>query len=371
MDLSAEQVRQLRLRSQGLRHDSRGNTKDPATVLNRVVAVQAQDPSAATLSIWARSNGLTATEVERALSEEHTIVRTWLMRGTLHMAAARDLGWLLPLLGPRFIRKTRRRYEDLGLDEPARRTSLSAIHEILSGRGPMTRSELVEHLAERGFPTEGQAGYHLMHHAGLRGLLCYGPEKGGEETFVLREEWAEIGPALPREEAHIELARRYLRAYAPAGPEDLAAWSGLTLTTSRAAFDALASQLVEISFAGEPLWLRSHQGEWLTDDLAGDLNVRLLPRFDTYLLGYRDRSLVVPQEFEKRVHPGGGILHPVVLVDGLAAGTWKMERKKARLDVSVEPFEDLEDKPIAMLEDQVRSLARFLETDGHLKLLPR
>ena len=371
MDLSAEQVRQLRLRSQGLRHDSQSKTKDPATVLNRVVAVQAQDLSAATLSIWARNDGLTAREVERAQLEEHTIVRTWLMRGTLHMVAAEDLGWLLPLLGPRFIRKTRRRYEELGLDETTRRTSLFAIRELLSRRGPMTRSELVEHLAERGFPTEGQAAYHLIHHAGLHGLLCYGPREGGEETFVLREEWAEIGPALPREDAHIELARRYLRAYAPAGPEDLAAWSGLTLTTSRAAFDSLASQLVEIGFAGKPLWLHSHQEEWLADDLAGGLNVRLLPRFDTYLLGYRDRTLIVSQEFAKRVHPGGGILHPVVLADGLAAGTWKTERKRARLDVIVEPFGNLEDKAITMLEDRVRSLARFLETDGHLRLLPR
>jgi hypothetical protein len=337
--------------------------------LSRVLAVQAQDTSAAKISIWARSDGLTAPDVERAQAEQHTIVRTWLMRGTLHIAAADDLGWLLPLLGPRFIHKTRRRYEQLGLDEPTRRKSLSAIQEILSGQSPMRRSELILRLAERGFPTDGQAGYHLMHHAGLRGLLCYGPEVSGEETFVLLEGWAQIDSALPPDEAHIELARRYLGAYAPAGPEDLAAWSGLTLTKSRAAFDALASQLVQVKFAGEPLWLLNRQKEWLADEPPGDLNLHLLPRFDTYLLGYRDRNLTVPQEFAKRVHPGGGILHPVVLVDGLAAGTWKTERKKARLDVVVEPFGSLEDRAIGKLEDKVGSLARFLETDAHLKFL--
>ncbi|MFN2185934.1 MAG: DNA glycosylase AlkZ-like family protein [Anaerolineae bacterium] len=136
-------------------------------------------------------------------------------------------------------------------------------------------------------------------------------------------------------------------------------------------FDALASQLVELGLAGGPLGFRCHQEEWVADELAEDLNVRRLPRFDTYLLGYRDRTLVIPHEFAKRVHPGGGILHLVVLVKRLAAGTCKIEHKGVRLERIVEPFGSLEDKATARLEDQVRRLARSLKTDGHLKLLSR
>jgi hypothetical protein len=362
MEVSADQIRQLRLRSQGLRRDPEAAQGGPAAVVRQVLAVQAQDARAATLSIWARGDGLTVGDVQQALVKERSIVRTWLMRGTLHLATAEDVGWLLAALGPRFIRTGRRRYEELGLDASVRRESLPAIEEILSERSPMTRAALTERLAERGFPTEGQAAYHLMHHAGLSGLLCYGPERGGEETFVLLDDWADVGAALPEDRAHAELARRYLDAYAPAGAEDLAAWSGLTLTKSRAALSAITEELVEVEFDGEPLWLLRSREEWLDDGPARSPNVRLLPRFDTYLLGYRDRDLSVPEAYAKRVHPGGGILHAVLLVDGVAAGTWKTERKKDRLDVVVDPFEALEDEIVDGLRDEVQRLGRFLET---------
>jgi hypothetical protein len=325
--------------------------------------VQAQDARAAVLSIWARSDGLTAGDVERERQEERSIVRTWLNRGTLHLAAADDVGWLLPLLGPRFIRTTRRRHEELGLDGAVLQASLTAIQEILSGHRLTKRAELIERLAKRGFPTEGQAAYHLLHHAGLSGLVCYGPERDGEDTFVLLEEWAQVGDALPEDEAHAELARRYLAAYAPAGPADMAAWSGLTLTQARAAFGAIVRQLVGVEFGGETLWLLSSQEEWLGDELTEGLNLRLLPRFDTYLLGYRDRRLAVPQEFAKRVHPGGGILYPVVLVDGLAAGTWKIAFKADHMRVVIDPFESLGDEAISGLEDEIQHLAHFLGTE--------
>ncbi|MGC9468408.1 MAG: winged helix DNA-binding domain-containing protein [Anaerolineae bacterium] len=369
MELSADQIRHLRLRSQGLLRDPDTVRGSPATVLRRALAVQAQDAGATVLSIWARSDRLTARDIERARVKEQSVVRTWLMRGTLHLAAAEDLGWLLPVLGPRFIRTGRRRCEELGLDESVRRESLQAIEEILSKRSPMTRTALTERLADRGFPTEGQAAYHLLHHAGLNGLLCYGPDKEGEETFVLLDEWAEIGAALPEDEARAELARRYLNAYAPAGPKDLSGWSGLTLTQSRAAFRAIADELVEIEFGGAPLWLLSGQEAWLDDEPTGASHVRLLPRYDTYLLGYRNRDLVVPDAFSKRVHPGGGILHPVVLIDGVAAATWKMKRNRGHIEVMVDPFESFEDDVTDRLKDEVQDLGRFLEVSAHLTVL--
>jgi len=208
-----------------------------------------------------------------------------------------------------------------------------------------------------------------MHHAGLNGLLCYGPNQAGEETFVLLNDWAEIGAALPEGEARAELARRYLSAYAPAGPEDLAGWSGLTLTQSRAAFSAITDELVEIEYGGESLWLLSGQGAWLDDEPVEDLHVRLLPRYDTYLLGYRDRGMVVPDAFRKRIHPGGGIVHPVVLVDGVAAATWNTKRQKSRTEVIVDPFETLAGDVIDRLIDEVQRLGRFLEVSTHVTVL--
>lgn len=369
MALSPEQIRRLRQRAQGLLREPEAGQGGPLAGLRRVCAVQAQEAPAAALSLWARGDGFTAADVKAALESKRTMARTWLFRGTLHMAAVEDLGWLLPLLGPRFIRKTRRRYAELGLDETVRRRSLSAIREILMGSEPLTRAELSERLAERGFPTEGQAAYHLMHHAGLSGLLCYGPDRNGEETYVLLEEWVSVEGPLPEEDALERLARRYLRAYAPAAPQDLAAWSGLTMTQALAAFRALVDELVEAKFAGETVWLLDEQEPWLGGDLPEEANLRLLPRYDTYLLGYRDRDLSVPAAYARKIHPGGGFLHPAVLVDGLAAGTWRLVRQEGRLNVIVEPFEPLKGELVRRLEAEVDELGRFLDVEARLELL--
>jgi hypothetical protein len=235
----------------------------------------------------------------------------------------------------------------------------------------MARAALTGRLAERGFPTEGQAAYHLLHHAALSGAICYGPEREGHETFVLLDDWAAVGARLPEDKAHAELARRYLGAYAPAGPEDLAAWSGLTLTQSRAALSAIADELLDVELGGEPLWLLRNQEEWLVDELPEAPTLHLLPRFDTYLLGYRNRDLAVPRPFSKQVHPGGGILNPVVLVDGLAAATWSTKRKKGQLEIIVDPFATLGDETLDRLKDEVQRLGRFLETEAHLQVSSR
>lgn len=371
MNVSAEQVTLLRLRSQGLTRNQGLARETPAQVLRAVVAVQAQEAPAAALSLWARGEGFTAADVKAALESERALVRTWLLRGTLHLAAAEDLGWLLPLLGPRFIRKSKRRYAQLGLDEAVLRRSLSAIREVLTGSDPLTRAELAERLAERGLPTEGQAAYHLLHHAGLSGLLCYGPDRDGEETYVLLEEWAPIEGSLTEGEALERLARRYLRAYAPTGPEDLAGWSGLTLTQARSAFAALEGELIEVELGGEPLWLLQEQAPCLESEHFDGVNLRLLPRYDTYWLGYRDRELSAPEEHARKIHPGGGILHPALLVNGLAAGTWTTTRRRDQLQLIVEPFASLGDAVLSRLEAESRNLGRFLETEVGLEVVGR
>ncbi len=366
--LSPDQIRFLRLRAQRLVPAGTKASVGVAQLLRDVCGVQAQEPSAAVLAVWARSGGLVASQVEHAQVGERSVVRTWCMRGTLHLLAAEDLSWLLPLLGPVFVRKSRRRYAELGLTEEIFAEATRAIQRTLGNAGPLTRAELARQLAEEGVPTEGQAAYHLLRHAGLEGLVCFGPDRAGEPTYVLLEDWVEVCGGMEVDAARAELARRYLAAYGPASPEDFASWSGLSVSEARAGFETVLDELMEVDMDGSTAWNPKSRAVWLDEPRRGEVVVRLLPGFDPYLLGYRNRDLTVPGRYAKRIHPGGGVLRPTLLVDGQAAGTWKQKRRGVGLVVTVEPFESLGRKVIHALEDEVRDLGRFLEVNATLSV---
>ncbi len=366
ISLSHDQVRLLRLRAQRLTPKPRDMTSGVAHLVKELCGIQAQDARAATLALRVRSAGLIAADVERARVQERTIIRTWGQRGTLHLLATEDLGWLLPLFGPVFIAGSRRRRAELGLDEDTCTRGIRVIRDVLASHGPLTRAELVEQLAIHGIRIEGQARPHLLSRAALEGIICLGPDRGTEPTYVLLSDWVDPGHALPQEAAFVELARRYLGAYGPATPEDMATWSGMPISSIRAAWRHIADQLMEVEIGGATAWMLKTRAVWLDEPPIPDRVVCLLPGFDIYLLGYQNRDLAVPRQHAKRINAGGGILHPVLLVDGRAIGIWKSQRKKNHLDVVVEPFDQLAPEVYPGLEVEVTDLARFLEVQASL-----
>ncbi|MGC7098885.1 winged helix DNA-binding domain-containing protein [Amycolatopsis lurida] len=310
-----------------------------AEVVRQVVALQAQDIRANRLGVRARSAGLTASDVDAACASG-AVVRTWAMRGTLHMLAAEDVAWIVGLLGPRFAAAGRGRRRQLGLDDEITARGVTALESILSGRSS-SRNEIVAELAGHGvvLDPKSQAPAHLLAFAALTGVLCRGADRGDEPTYALFSDW--VGPfeTLPEEEALVRLASRYLAAYAPATAEDFAAWSGLTLRQARAGFAAV---------------------DHFEPPVVDEFSVRLLGHFDTYLLGYRSRELAVPTEYDRRIQTGGGFIMPAVLVNGRVAGTWRQDRKKDELQVRVEPFGELPGGLDAALITEVEDLGRFL-----------
>lgn len=288
----------------------------PLSVVQQTAGIQAQEPVAAALSIRVRSTGLTRSDVEYALAGERSIVRLWAMRGTIHLVPSEDAAWLVDLLGPLGMTGSERRLEQLGVPAGDRERALKLIRDLLADRGPLTRAELMEPLALAGITTDGQAAAHLPLLATLHGDVVFGPQRGGKPTYALRDDWLGTQlPRLPRDRAVAELARRYVRAFGPAEPEDFAAWSGLPLRDARAAWPAVRK--VRVAEPDPPV-------------------VRLLPAFDTYLLGYRTREFCVPAEHAREVWPGGGIVRPAVVRNGRAIGTWR--RSGTRVEIS--PFGD-------------------------------
>lgn len=373
ISLSDNQVLLLRQRAQRLIPQQPAVVTGVAQVVKNLCGIQAQDATAAALSVRVRSTNLLNDDVERARVQERSIIRTWGQRGTLHLLATEDLAWLLPLFGPVFIAGHQRRYAELGLDEDILARGIHAIHAVLANKEPLTRDELVEQLSLHGIRLTGQARPYLISHAALKGLICFGPDRGTKPTYVLLSDWlgqVHQEQTLSRASALAELARHYLKAYGPATPEDLAAWSGLPTSMARTAWQHIADQLIEVEISGSPAWILRTCASWLDESPADAPVVRLLPAFDTYLLGYKKRDLLVPPQHARRVNAGGGLLNPTLLVNGRVVGTWKSKRQKNRLDVMLEPFDILSPEVQPGLQAEVTDVGRFLKVETTLQVMP-
>ena len=357
-----EQVRGLRLRAQRLDQPPAASV---AEVVRAVGGVQAQAPLAAALSVRPRCQRVTAAQVEGARVEARSIVRTWLMRGTLHLVASDDLPWLLPLFGPLFSAGNRRRRLELGLDDATTERGVAALRNVLSDAGPLTRDQIVERLAERGIELVGQARPHLIAYAAQQGAVCCGPDRGGEPTYALLKDWLGYQPHPAPATMLPELVRRYLAAFGPARPEDMAAWSGLSIREVRAAWTGVAAEMLEVAVEDQPLWLLTRDAARLDMVDSPPLPVRLLAAFDTLLLGYRSRQWPGAAEYERRIK-GGGLLPPALLVEGRVAGTWRVERGRHRVTVEVTPFKKLDPDLEAALAAEAGDVGRFYGVDGQL-----
>jgi len=366
IQLTRKQTRQLRARLQLLCAVSRRSSA--AEIVPQLFALQSQAWSSAQLAIHARARGITQADVVHAREAERAFVLTWSLRGALHLVAAEDIGWQLELCGPPAIRGARSRYKQLGLSEDVREKTLIAIEDILSGDNALTRAQLAEALDARGIPTAGQAIHHLARFAALRGLICLGAEVDGDLTYVLLDEWLPASAAAPPVDDPLrEFARRYLATYGPATMADFKRWSGLTAAQAKQAWAVIESECVPIALPeGEALILERHLEQ--LEAPPNEPTVRLLPRYDNYLLGYASRAFMVDAAYAKQVQPGGGLIRACLLVDGEAKANWKLEKWRAGLRVVVEPFEALERSIFPSLEAEVESLGRFLDTDAELRV---
>jgi len=320
--------------------------RTPEAAVNRILAVQAQDPRGARLAIRARSTGLTAADVDRVLTVDRSLLVTWLNRGTLHLVTREDYPWLFALTAPRQLAWVSTRLRQLGVAPEVAERGVSVIVEALGNEGPLSRADLVERLNRRGVPTAGQAIVHQIGLASLRGLVIRGPMRGREQCFVHVRDW--FGEAVPvdRERALAELARRYLAGHGPATQRDLAYWAGVPLRDARAGLRSIGPEIEELADG-----LVDLVGRGVAAELPPP---RLLGPFDPLLHGWASREPIVGR------HGGlvtsNGVFRPILLVNGRATGTWTMQAGR----VELRPFEDLNDSAIAALEADGGAVLRYL-----------
>lgn len=332
--LSAPEVRALRLRA--LRLDGHAPCVSVMDAATWTGAMQAQDLASVMWSLGLRIPGQTSQSIADALGSRE-VLRTWPMRGTIHLVPARDARWMVDLMSAKPLAGAASRREYLGLTEAIADRAVEVLSEALSGGRRLTRSACLDALRGSGIEVTGQIGYHLLWYASQVGVTCIGPQADGQQTFVLLDEWAPDPERLGRDEAMTTIALRYFQGHGPATVTDLARWTGLGVREVRAAIADAGDSLVQIDTVAGPMVVtraalesgagvggaagagvgRDHDGahpsgKWLTP-----------PGFDEFMLGYGDRGLFLDPTHMKAVVPGSnGVFRATLVRDGWVVGTW-------------------------------------------------
>jgi hypothetical protein len=354
------EVHALRLTAQGL---ATRPARGPADVAERLLAIQGQDLRGARLAVRARSEGLAASDIDRALAERELVI-TWVNRGTLHLIRAEDYPLLQALTTPPLWTSCRTRLRQTGVGDKADR-GVEVVARALED-GPRTRAELRDALDSADVPTAGQALVHVLFFASLQGICVRGPMRGKEHAFVLTRDW--LGPVMgagwtpertspqfvsegvhpaPSGDAMLgELAHRYLVGHGPASAADLARWAGLPLGDARAGFASISRRIVD---SGDGLVdLRKRE------EPAPLPPPRLLGAFDPLLLGWESREPVIGEH--KGLVTNNGLFRPFALVKGRAVSTWRLQKGQ----VEIEHLESVTKKATKELEADARAVETYL-----------
>lgn len=364
----------LRLAAQMILPTSTSPAPGPVDVVRSLTALQGQDFPGALWSIGLRSPGTTRADVEEAFNCGD-LVRSWPMRGTLHVTAAEDLGWILSLTRTRTVSGLAARHRELGITTPdveqAREAALALLDQT---GGRATREQLFAAFEGSGQRTGAQRGIHLIFMLALEGTLVQGPMNttagnGNTQFFVSAESWIKHPRILERGQALAELALRYFRSHGPATIKDFQWWSKLTLKDINAGLAQVAAQLESVECNGSAYWLAPETAELLGGTVPGARSVLLLPGFDEYLLGYTDRSAALAPHHAPLTVPGNnGMFKATVVAGGKVAGTWRKAQGAAERErqlagvVLAEPFDGLGPNQGKALVKSAGAYARFLNS---------
>jgi len=351
-----------------------------ASVLADIGGAQSQVLSAAQMSIWARVKGAGIRQVNSAIWNDHTLVRAWAMRRTMFLLPSDQLAV--------FVRGTTRRAAYHFRHALSRVGSQEKLDELLDAvldalEQPRTRSDLAEILSKsHGYKLKSKAGGGwgnkrpvpwvrvggsllpvgwLLHVIAARDVIVSGPGDGNEATYVRADKWIPDWKDMPVEKAERELLVNYLRAFGPTTLQDFALWAGMYVRDAKPIWQSEAENLVHVDVEG---WKASILQPDLPDLEKAELDepvVRLLPYFDSFLLGHKSHRNIVDQRNHKRIYRDQGWVSPVLLVDGRAQGIWSHDQNKGVLAVRVAPFSRISSGVSSRIKEEASDLGRFLE----------
>jgi uncharacterized protein YcaQ len=367
--IRTETIASFRLRRHHLLEDP--TEKDVVTICRDMCGVQAQVISAAYLQLWTRNHAITRPEIENALWKTRTLVKTSLMRQTLHLIPTDEFPLYIAALRPSRFAQAMRVMERCGITRDESEALIPLIMETLSS-GPLTRPAIAAAIrpkASKKVRFWMESSWSLVRLPVAEGLICYGRGEGNAIVFIRTDHWL---PKLKLErmsatEAQRTLFRKYLRAYGPATLTDFSHWAGIPMQEVRPLRALLEPELAEIPGDKKNRLLLREDVAALRRPAANP-SIRLLPNFDSYLLAHREKDHLLSAQHYKRVYRNQGWISPVVLIDGAIAGVWSHKLQGKKLLVDIEPFGKLSKAQRVGIEQEAESLARYFQSALELKL---
>ena len=352
--MTGSDIAHLRLHNQRLNGDKLGS---PEEVVRWLGAVQAQDYAGAKWGLRLRLGAATGAEIDQAFADG-SILRTHVLRPTWHFVTPADIRRMLALTAPHIYAINATMVRQVGLDQTIFKRCNAVLGKALAGGVQLTRLELRQALERAGIETgDGLRMAYITMSAELEGLICSGGRRGKQFTYALLDERAPQTKTLRREEALVELARRYFLSRGPATVQDFAKWSGLTIVDARGGLEDVKAELVEEVVDGHHYWLPASTPA----AEAGSPPVHLLSIYDEYISGYKDRRAIAEKEVSAILSGLGNALHYIVVVDGQIVGTWKRELNKSGAVVETTLFRKLAKSENRALAAAFQHYGEFLE----------
>jgi len=336
----------------------------PVDAVRAFGAVQSQDYPASIWGLGQRSDGATARGIGE-LFDEGAILRTHILRPTWHFVLPEDVGWMFELTAPTLRRGLGGRWRRLDIDARTIDRAEAAFARAVAER-PRTRPELGAALRSARIDPEGQRLPHLILAAELDRVLISGPRRGREFTYAAFASRARPARDFDRPAALGELATRFFKGHGPAQLADLVWWSGITMADARTGIAAAGEALGRESIDRKDHWFDPAVGAGSRSTRSnGAPRAHLLPNFDEYTVGYRDRSALLDPDrhFDPSIFSFGSVLANVVAIDGLVRGTWRREERRGELRLQITLLDRLTDAESEAVDTAVAEMGRFLERD--------
>lgn len=343
-------IASLRLQHQQLIKTS---FKKPQDLVAYFGAMQAQEHAHSKWGIGVRLPGSTDAAIEKAIHNK-TIIRTTVFRGTLHLVAAADVRWMLQLIAPSIKARMGSMMRKLEMDEALLQKTSQHIAKALQGGNHLTRKELIILLEEKGINTDDHRMNHIIYHAAVNGIICNGPLSGKQFTYTLLDEWLPGTTTFDKQTSLVTLAKRYFISHGPATLADFAQWAGLSVTDANAGLEGAQSALKSLEVNNTTYWMAPGKKQTPPDTAL------LLPAFDEYFIGYKDRSTLIDMQFAKKVMTINGIFNPLMVSNGQITGTWKRTFKKDSVAIVTDPFKPLKKAGLKAFEPAAQQYADFL-----------